>query len=217
MFIFKVVILLAVAVTIIGMLVNPILETLQVTSKKKTRSDKQLHLSGIPYVLTVPVRLYLRLNFMLKMPISHPLVLLKAKSTDGHKVKIQIRKSTLYIKPSWLKGARLGKGFIPLGPILPHKANNLSVQILEPNLVVKLNNNRFAKVHLPFNSFISSQVTFGQSKHTYGSPVCTITSFFIRDKLQDLTKAVSVLKPASKPASKAVSKGASKGSQKSVV
>ncbi len=210
MFIFKVVILLVVVVTIIGMLINPVLETLQVTSGKKTRSDKQLHLSGIPYVLTVPVRLYLRLNFMLEMSISRPLVLLKTKSIDGHKVKIQIRKSTLYIKPSWLKGARLGRGFIPLGPILPHKANNLLVQILEPNLVVKLNNNKSAKIHLPFNSFMSSQVTFGQSKHTYGSPVCTITSFFIRDKLQDLTKAVSVLKPASKAVP-------SKSSQKSVV
>ena len=193
MFIFKLVVLLVVAIAIICMLISPVMETLKVTSEEHVRSDKQLSLSGTPYVLKTPVRLYLRLNFMLERSIPKSFQLMSTKSTDGHKIKFKIRKLTLVMKPSWPIGSRHPKGVTPLGLIRTDKLNNLSVRISDPYLIIKLNNNRAGKVRLSFN-FTSSQVTFGKSKHTYSSPVCTITSFFIRNKLQDLTKAKKVEK-----------------------
>ncbi len=189
MVVFKIIILLVVAVTMICMLVSPILETLNVTSEKSVRIAKGLSLSGTTYVLTVPVRLYLRLNFMLERSIPKAFQLMATKSIDGHhKVKLQIRKTTLYIKPSWYPS-----GAIPLGQIRTDKLNTLSVRISEPNLIVKLNNN-LTKVRLTFSTFAGSSVTFGRSQQTYIGPMCTITSFFIRNKLQDLTKAKKVEK-----------------------
>jgi len=188
MFIFKLVVLLVVAIAIICMLISPVMETLKVTPEEHVRSDKQLSLSGTPYVLHVPVRLHLRLNFMLERVISKTFQLMSTQSTDGHKIKFQIRKLRLFMKPSWSSN-----GINTLGLIRTDKLNTLSATISDPYLVVKLNNNKASKVRLSFN-FTSSQVTFGKSKHTYSSPMCTITSFFIRSKLQDLTKAKKVEK-----------------------
>ncbi len=194
MFIYKVIILIVVAVAIICMLVSPIIETLKVTSDTNTRSDKSLILSGTPYVLHVPVRLYLKLSFTFERPISKTFQLMRTKSTDGHKIKFQIRNSNLSMKPSWIRGGLNPRGMIPLGLIWTDKLNTLSVRISEPNLVVVFNNNDPVKVGLAFSKFAAPKVIFGKSKHNYNEHVCTITSFFIREQLQDLTKARKIEK-----------------------
>lgn len=177
------IILLVVIVTIASALIS---STDPVLDKITSRSNRHLSLSGTPYVLQTPVRLYLKLSFMFEQSIAKTYVLMSSKSEAGTMIKLQIHKTTLYIqiKPS---------NRVTLGTISKDKLNTLSMHILDPSLIINFNN-RQRKFPLADNlrNFRGSQITFGRSKHTYDSPMCTITSFFIRNQLQDLRKAIQI-------------------------
>lgn len=175
MFVLKLLILLIVVTTITVLVVSPIWETLEVSS----RSDKRLCLTGTPVTLQGPIKFPLRVTFRLERSIPKTFLLMSTKSKDGTKVKFMVRKRTMYLQ---VKPATMMNN---LGLIALDRLNYFTVHCSDRNLVVVLNKKKHMLPRLE-NTFEGLQVTFGKSKQTYASPMCTLVSFHVQDRMLDL-------------------------------